>query len=505
MKITIFVLFVSIIGLPALGQNLETTKLQQSIKEHPQQDTTRVNLLNTLAIDQSLQSDEIEKLSTEALTISRKTDYAIGEGYALLNLSTAKLKQGNRQQAVLFIQQADSIANKTGDQELIANVLLGMGNANMYGANNRQALAYKKKAEEIALKTGNKKLTSICQREIGVIYGSSFNDYPKAIEYTLKSVRSAEEAGCLSCLAKGWFNLGTSYSLVGDQDNALLYFKKAADANKQLGDKVLEVKLNNNIGGYYRLMGKYPEAIQFYNKSLAATKEPYAITMAESNLADVYTSTDSLALAYKYAFSSLATAKQIDDQESMAWIYSILSRLYLKKKMVDSAIYSSRQGLAIAKKTGTLNYMRDNAEALANAYAFKKDFENAYHYHLLYFNYHDSILNSEISKKIALLQYSSDLAKKQAQITALDQQKRVQQNFLISALIVLILIIIIAVVLLRANRLLQKQKLEIAHQRDQTNEALAELQQTQKQIIQSEKMASLGQLTAGIANEIRTL
>ncbi|HXL55637.1 MAG TPA: hypothetical protein VN958_05225 [Chitinophagaceae bacterium] len=141
MKITIFGLFVSIIGLPALGQNLETTKLQQSIKEHPQQDTTRVNLLNTLAIDQSLQPDEIEKLSTEALTISRKTDYAIGEGYALLNLSTAKLKQGNRQQAVLFIQQADSIANKTGDQELIANVLLGMGNANMYGANNRQALA----------------------------------------------------------------------------------------------------------------------------------------------------------------------------------------------------------------------------------------------------------------------------------------------------------------------------------------------------------------------------
>jgi len=39
MKITIFVLFVSIIGLPALGQNLETTKLQQFIKEHPQQHT----------------------------------------------------------------------------------------------------------------------------------------------------------------------------------------------------------------------------------------------------------------------------------------------------------------------------------------------------------------------------------------------------------------------------------------------------------------------------------
>jgi two-component system, NtrC family, sensor kinase len=55
----------------------------------------------------------------------------------------------------------------------------------------------------------------------------------------------------------------------------------------------------------------------------------------------------------------------------------------------------------------------------------------------------------------------------------------------------------------KANVLLTKQKQEIQDQRDQTKKAMAELQDTQKQLIQSEKMASLGELTAGIAHEIQ--
>lgn len=55
----------------------------------------------------------------------------------------------------------------------------------------------------------------------------------------------------------------------------------------------------------------------------------------------------------------------------------------------------------------------------------------------------------------------------------------------------------------RANALLSQQKAEIQAQRDHTAQALAELRTTQAQLIQKEKMASLGELTAGIAHEIQ--
>ena len=48
-----------------------------------------------------------------------------------------------------------------------------------------------------------------------------------------------------------------------------------------------------------------------------------------------------------------------------------------------------------------------------------------------------------------------------------------------------------------------KQKEEIAIQRDNLKQTLEELKSTQQQLVQREKMASLGELTAGIAHEIQ--
>ena len=96
-------------------------------------------------------------------------------------------------------------------------------------------------------------------------------------------------------------------------------------------------------------------------------------------------------------------------------------------------------------------------------------------------------------------------------------QARRQRLLLFSALAVLALLAGLGAVLWRANRQKQRanealnqlnaavtaQKGELQAQRDQLDASLTNLRSTQAQLVQSEKMASLGELTAGIAHEIQ--
>jgi C4-dicarboxylate-specific signal transduction histidine kinase len=64
-------------------------------------------------------------------------------------------------------------------------------------------------------------------------------------------------------------------------------------------------------------------------------------------------------------------------------------------------------------------------------------------------------------------------------------------------------ILIIAFLLFRNNRHKQKANTVLQQQKAKVETTLQELRTTQAQLIQSEKMASLGELTAGIAHEIQ--
>ncbi len=104
-----------------------------------------------------------------------------------------------------------------------------------------------------------------------------------------------------------------------------------------------------------------------------------------------------------------------------------------------------------------------------------------------------------------------------AQVKSLETEKKIseEKNRRLAQnrryLFVLIIIgIIVFLFMLRAylrnkklNAKLASQNIQLEQKQKQTQEALAQLKATQDQLIESERLASLGQLTAGIAHEIR--
>src|SRR4030095_4805347 len=132
------------------------------------------------------------------------------------------------------------------------------------------------------------------------------------------------------------------------------------------------------------------------------------------------------------------------------------------------------------------------------------------------------LINEQNEKKLALaeqektiqqsqLEKQTLLAKQNEQELLLKDRRleiqKTQRNIWLAGAIALL---VFSFIMLRnysqkkkANRLLQQQNVELEDQRDKIKKAMAELQQTQIQLIQKEKMASLGELTAGIAHEIQ--
>jgi two-component system NtrC family sensor kinase len=123
--------------------------------------------------------------------------------------------------------------------------------------------------------------------------------------------------------------------------------------------------------------------------------------------------------------------------------------------------------------------------------------------------------NEQKAKKLALSEQEKALQQSQLEKQTLvskqkeqalllkDRELTVQRSQRNIYLIGAIAFLLLSFFIYRSNRQKQKANVELRQQKSETERALIELKNTQSQLIQREKMASLGELTAGIAHELQ--
>jgi signal transduction histidine kinase len=173
-------------------------------------------------------------------------------------------------------------------------------------------------------------------------------------------------------------------------------------------------------------------------------------------------------------------------------VFFTIAEHFRRNQQLDSCFYYAKMANAAVENTVFSYLMAKPAKMLSEIYD-GKNADSTVKYLKIYLKTNEVINSTRVTQQLQVMAFEEEQRKMELEQTRKEAQARIKIYFLIA---VLLLVSLFGLLMLRNNK--QKQKINA-----KLENTLANLQATQKQLVQSEKMASLGELTAGIAHEIQ--
>ena len=451
--------------------------------------------LSALCFAQNNQLDSLK------LVVSKSKD-DISKVDNLLQLSKAYMSS-SPQDAITYGIEARDLAQKLKYKAGTAFALKNIGMVYYNQTKYVETIEYWDQSYLLFDSIGDKVNEALLLSNLGSVYMNQGDD-PKALEYYFKSLEIAEQSRDDHKIAIAMGNIGTIYSNNKiTYDKALEYYLKALAISERLKDENIMGGLLVNIGEIYMNRNKDDSALYYFEKSLIAYENTENIPYSLNDIGKIYTRKRNFFLAKQYHRRALSFAKKLDLQLDIAQSYLGLGNTYYKMGDYAKALDVYKYAQATAEETNLNKELKDAYQGLALAYAGLNDFRNAFNYQTLFTQIKDTLFNLDIAQKVSNLQTNFEVQKKQSQIDILTKDQALQQlelkrqKFARNTFAAgLIFAIVITVILFKLYRKVGRRTLQLRR-------SLEELKATQAQLIQSEKIASLGALTAGIGHEIQ--
>ncbi|MCP1381230.1 ATP-binding protein [Runella salmonicolor] len=369
-----------------------------------------------------------------------------------------------------FAQQSLLLARQLGFAKGESSALGALGNITRLNGDLPQALDYSFKALTLAQTLNDPVQVGWQLNQVGVIY-LDLGEKRKALHYFQQAKKYFEESGFKTGMAQALSNMTNTYISLHLIDSAKIVNQQVQQLNKLTPLPIISQISQLNRSAQIAFLDKhYPEALRLYKQALTmalSEKDIRRASSAQLSIAELFDQIQQVDSAFYYAQLGLVNSRQLDLKVNYLRAANLLTRLYKSENKLDSAFYYQSIAKAI----------------------------------------NDSLYGPDKFRQLQLFVLSEQQKQQDLINEHKENQNRVRFYTVLAGLTV---VLFLAFILWRnnkqqkkANHLLHRQKEEINLQRDKAEKALTDLRSTQSQLIQKEKLASLGELTAGIAHEIQ--
>ncbi len=344
---------------------------------------------------------------------------------------------------------------------------------------------------------------------MGLVYLNQGN-YPLALENFYKSLEAAETQKNKILVRNNLNNIATVQFYQGKLAESAAAYQKVISISREMLDTTNLILGYNNLGEVSLEQKKLQEALQQLKNAhnLAQLKKaPDLLIVVENSLGDNYYRLDSLEKADQYFRAAIKLSENLSNARAKCKAFIGLAKVQYKQGIYTEGLMNALTALKIADDMGQAQLQRDANEVVAEIYEKLGDGKQALFYYRNYKTFSDSLVNIENERQSANFKADYEFSKKELQF----EKESYQQRWIIFSIIAALisLLIIIALILRNRKRLsknnleLQQKNILIEGQKVKAEETLSILKETQTQLVHAEKMASLGELTAGIAHEIQ--